>query len=131
MPGRNIAQLIVNTRSNADTEQLLLECAQRYENWFPEALIHFRQMDYQALTAVEVMLCGAPTEELRPLADSLRTFMYGMQDQLTWIHTDYDNIVPYVEVELDPEEASRLGVNIFSFNMGLSASGIFPLSRVL
>ena len=120
MPGRNIAQLIVNTRSNADTEQLLLECAQRYENWFPEALIHFRQMDYQALTAVEVMLCGAPTEELRPLADSLRTFMYGMQDQLTWIHTDYDNIVPCVEVELDPEEASRLGVNKSVLSLALA-----------
>ena len=122
MPGKNIAQLIVNTRSNADTEDLLLECAPRYEHWFPEALIHFRQMDYQAVSAVDVMLCGAPTEELRPLADSLRMFMYGMEDQLTWVHTDCDNLVPYVEVELDPDEAPRLGVNKSVLSLALAGT---------
>lgn len=122
MPAKNVAQLIVNTRSNADTEQLLLECAERYEHWFPSALIHFRQMDYQAVTAVEVMLTGAPTETLRPLADSLRAFMSGMQDQLTWVHSDSDNLVPYVEVELDPDEAARLGVNKSVLSLALAGT---------
>lgn len=122
MPGRNVAQLIVNTRSNADTEALLPEFTERYEHWFPEALVHFRQMDYQAVTAVEVMLSGAPVETLRPLADSLRTFMYGMQDDLTWVHSDSDNLVPYVEVELDPDEAPRLGVNKSVLSLSLAGT---------
>ena len=122
LPGKNIAQLIVNTRSNADTEAMLQECGWRYEHWFPEALLHFRQMDYQAVTAVEVLLSGAPRETLRPFADSIRTFMYGMEDQLMWVHTDSDNTVPYVEVELNPDEASRLGVNKSVLSLALAGT---------
>ena len=122
IPGRNIGQLIVNTTSNRDTEDLLKELGGRYEHWFPEALIHFRQMDYQAVTAVEVMFRGAPTEQLRPFADSLRNFMSRMDDQLTWVHADCDNQVASVEVSLKPEEASRLGINKSVLSLSLSGT---------
>lgn len=122
IPGRNVGQLIVNTTSNRDTEDLLRELGEKYEHRFPEALIHFRQMDYQAVTAVEVMLRGAPTETLRPYADSIRNFMYGMSDQLAWVHTDCGSLVPSVEVELDPEEASRLGIGKSVLSLALAGT---------
>ena len=131
MPGRNIAQLIVNTTSNRDTEALLHEYGERCEHWFPEALVHFRQMDYQAVTAVEVMLRGAPAEVLKPYADSIRRFMYGMPDQLAWVHSDIDALLPSVDVTLDPEESARLGVNksVLAFSLA-GALGGTPLATL-
>ena len=131
MPGRNIAQLIVNTTSNRDTEALLAEYGGRYEHAFPEALVHFRQMDYQAVTAVEVMLRGAPAEVLKPYADSIRLFMYGMPDQLAWVHSDCDALLPSVDVDLDPEEAARLGVNKSVLSLSLAgALGGTPIATL-
>lgn len=131
MPGRNIAQLIVGTTSNRDTEALLSEYGGSLEHRFPEALVHFRQMDYQAVTAVEVMLRGAPAEVLKPYADSIRQFMYGMPDHLAWVHSDCDALMPAVDVTLDPEEAARLGVNKSALSLSLAgALGGTPLATL-
>ena len=120
LPGRNVAQMIVNTTSNQTTVELLPELDNTYEHWFPDALIHFKQMDYQAAESIDVALKGAPTEELKPFADSIRAFMYTLPD-LKFVHSTCDAMVPAVMVEIDPDEASRYGVN--KAVMGLSLSG--------
>lgn len=131
MPGRNIAQLIVGTTSDRDTEVLLNDYGDRYEHWFPEALVHFRQMDYQAVTAVEVMLRGAPAEVLKPYADSIRNYMYGMPDLLAWVHSDCDAMMPSVEITLDPEASARLGVNKSVLSLSLAGLlGGMPVATV-
>lgn len=123
LPGRNVAQLIVNTRSNRATTEVLPIFEEMYEHWFPRALVHFRQMDYQGTGAIEITLKGASLDELKPLADSLRTFMYGMPDQLKWVHTDCDDFIADVDVTLDSDEAARLGIS--RPLMAMSLSGAF------
>ncbi|MBO8439751.1 MAG: efflux RND transporter permease subunit, partial [bacterium] len=112
IPSRNFAQLVVNTESTKATEALLKEYQERYADIFPEALLRFKQMDYQAVSCpVSVELRGGSHEEMRPFADSIRNFMYGMDDMLQWVHSDCDNFITSVKVNLDPEEAARTGVN--------------------
>ena len=111
LPGPNIAQLIVNTVSPEATVEVVKEYENKYEHIFPDAIVYFRQIDYQFGNSIEVTLKGGNTEELKPLADSLRWFMYGMSDKLKYIHSDYDESLAFVDVTLRPEEASRLGID--------------------
>ncbi len=124
LPGSNTAQLIVTTSSLRATEALLQECQQKYEHLFPGALLRFKQMDYQAVTApVAIELRGADPEVLKPFADSIRHFLSGMGDVLQWVHTDCDGYVSSIDISLDPDEASRLGIN--KSMVSLSLSGAF------
>ncbi|MBP9997739.1 MAG: efflux RND transporter permease subunit [Bacteroidales bacterium] len=123
LPGDNVAQLIVNTKSNLATTEVLPVMEEKYEHWFPRALVHFRQMDYQGTLAIEIMLKGDRLEDIQPYADSLRNFMYGMDDELKWVHSDCDDMNQSVRVTLKADEAARLGVN--KTVTSLTLAGIF------
>lgn len=123
LASEDCAQLIVNTTSAKDTETLLREYENTLEHHFPNAIIRFKQMDYQTATPVEVIFKGAAPEEMKPYADSLRRYMTeNMSDRLKWIHGDSDSYVSRVDVVLDPEEAAELGVNKSMTALTLSAA---------
>ena len=123
LPASNYAQFIVNTVSNKATEEVLKDFEGRYEHYFPRALIRFKQMDYQAVTSpVAVTVKGADHDELAAVADSIRKFMYTLDDMLKWVHSDSDDCIAAVDVNINPEEAARLGVNRTLLSLSLSGS---------
>ena len=76
--------MIVNTTDPKATDAVIEEYEKKYENYFPEAQIRFKQLDYQGVTApVMVTFRGAGHEVLRPYADSLKAFMMGQMCILT------------------------------------------------
>src|SRR5574344_1112227 len=120
LPGKNVAQLIVNTKSNEDTESFLRDYESKYDNIFPDAIIHFAQMSYQSTNApVEVVLSGEDYQKLVPVAEQIKSYLQG-DDDLKWVHSDVDNFVPAVSLEINSEEASRLGVNRSMMNLSLA-----------
>lgn len=123
LPGPNCAQLIVNTASVKATEEVLSEYEKIYEHYFPNALVRFKQMDYQAVTSpVSIEIVGADQESMKPFADRIRAYMMGMSDQLKWVHSDCDGFTSSVRVELDPEESARLGVNKTLLSLSLAGT---------
>lgn len=127
LPSPRTAQLIVKTGSFEETNALLDEYESRYEHILPDALIHFKQMDYQATNEpVSIQLDGEDREELARAAEDIKAYMYTMSDELKWIHSDTDNYLPEVEVELDPEEAARMGFNrtLLALSLGGSFGGV-------
>ena len=122
-PGANFAQFIVNTRTSKETEEVLWEYGTKYEHYFPEAQIRFKQMDYQGVTApVAVTFKGGTVEQMKPYADSLRRYMSGQTDLMKWVHSDFDEYISTVEVNLDPEESARLGINRALLSLSLSGT---------
>ncbi len=122
-PSADFAQFIVNTTSIKATEELLLDYGEKYQHYFPDATIRFKQMDYQAVSApVEVTVKGGDFHTLQPVADSIRHFLYSMDDKLQWIHSDCDGIASFVKIEPDPDEAARLGVNRSLLSMSLAGT---------
>ena len=113
IPGEYFAQMIVNTVDPKATDAVIEEYEKKYESYFPEAQVRFKQLDYQGVTApIMVTFKGADHELMRPYADSVRTFMMDkMSKSLKWVHSDYDKSVATVSVDLDSDEASRLGLN--------------------
>lgn len=121
-PGANFAQFIVNTRTSKETESVLREYGTKYEHYFPEAQIRFKQMDYQGVTApVAVTFKGGTVEQMKPYSDSLRAYMAAQTDLMKWVHSDFDEYISTVEVDMDTDEAARLGINRTLLSLSLSS----------
>ena len=89
---------------------MMNEYPRLYENYFPLAQIRFKQMDYQVVNApVEYYIFGDNYEQIEPLCDSIVAFMKQDSD-LCFVHTDYDETEEIVQVDMNVEEANRLGV---------------------
>lgn len=131
LPGPNVAQLIVNTKSNKDTRECLKEYESFYEHYFPNALIRFKQMDYQGVSIpVEVRLFGDDYEQIRAVSDSIKSYMSTLE-MIKWVHSDGDNLIPTINLELKGDEATRLGVNRALMNLSLtSALNGVPISSI-
>lgn len=133
MPAKNLAQLIVNTRSVKATEELLPILDKTYSNYFPEAHVRFRQLDYQAATnPVEIHVLGNDQEQMKSVAAKIKQKMLTMDRQLRWVHSSDDEFLPTINIALDPEESARLGISktTLSLNMATTLNGQ-PLTSIM
>ena len=122
LPTSSYAQFIVITESDNATKELMKEYSQKYENHFPMAQIRFKQMDYQVVNApVEYYIMGDSYDKLEPIKDSLIACMK-QNPELFFVHSDYDNTEEIVEVDLNIDEANRLGVTQAMLSVYLSSA---------
>ena len=123
-PSPDFAQFIVNTVSTKATEAVLRDYESKYQHYFTNAIVRFKQMDYQAVSApVEVKISGSDYAVIQSVADSIKHFMYcNLDDRLQWIHTSGEGTSSFVEVRLDPDESSRLGVNRTMLSLSLAGA---------
>lgn len=120
LPGKNYGQFIVNTASNKATIEILDEYANHYANLFPNAYVRFKQLDYnKTATQLEVRFQGDDITQLKIQADSLMQYLHTI-DALTWIHTNYTEPIPAIEIKMDPLHSSRMGVSAASTSMQLA-----------
>lgn len=123
LPGKTASQMIVNTKSSKDTEAILKEYEQKYEHIFPNALVRFKQMDYQAVDApIVVTLRGKDRDSLLTAAQEIKKYMCSMDTELKWVHSTADDYAPSVRIDMDGDEASRLGVNKTMLSFALAGA---------
>lgn len=128
---KNYAQFIVNTASIAATEKLLDDYTDKYANYFPNAFVKFKQLDYQqASIPVEVRFKGENIAHLKQAADQLMTRLQAL-DNVTWIHTNFEEVQPNITVQLKPTEVARLGLSkaMVASEIGVNFEGI-PVGSV-
>ena len=131
MPAKNYAQFIVNTHSNHETEELLNEFTPKYADYFPNAHVRFKQLDYQeAQNPVEVRIQGNNLADLKTVADSLALKMRTVPG-LTWVHSDYEEMLSGTRVDINNIEANRLGITktIVATNLAMRFDGL-PLTTL-
>ena len=121
-PSAQYAQLIVCTVSPEATKELIKETEKLYENYFTNALVRVKQMDYQAVTSqVGVTFKGDNRVALERLSDSLKVRMREIKG-LKWVHSDAGEYSPVVRVMPDADEAARLGVSRSLLSLSLAGS---------
>ena len=109
--GTNFAQFIVNTKDNESTAGVLDEYADRYAEYFPDAYVRFKQMDYNnAAYPVEIRLSGDSLADLKRAAAQVEECMR-QTDGLQLVRTNFEEAQPGVAIRLDENEANRLGIN--------------------
>ncbi|MGV8094406.1 MAG: efflux RND transporter permease subunit [Mangrovibacterium sp.] len=131
LPAKNYAQFIVNTHSNRETVDMLDEYTPKYSEHFPNAHIRFKQLDFQDATfPIEVRISGNDLTQLKTAADSLAAKIKKV-DNLTWVHTNYEEMLPGAKVNINPVEANRLGINktTVSTNLAMRFDGL-PLTTL-
>lgn len=108
--GKNFAQFIVNTKSIDATLDILDEYAPQYSNHWPGAYVRFKQMDFLPCPTYEYRFYGNDLDSIQKCADMLMAEMR-TYPELEWVHTDFDQPAPLVEVTLDPVASSQLGIS--------------------
>ncbi len=109
--GTNFAQFIVNTKDNESTAEVLDEYADRYAEYFPDAYVRFKQMDYNnAAYPVEIRISGDSLNELKQAALKVEQCMR-QTDGLELIRTNFEQPQPGVGITLNETESNRLGIN--------------------
>ena len=131
-PGSNFAQFIVNTKNAKTTVELLDDYTEKYCDYFPEAMVLFRQIEYTAADSpIEIRLSSNDKTAIRKyaqiIADTLKK-----TDNLLLVRTDIQDFVPGVYVEVDDDKMFRLGINKTSLSLNTAmqfGSGI-PITSV-
>lgn len=117
--GPNFAQFIVNTKSDKDTEAILHEYTSKYEAYFPEAIIRFKQLSYSnAKFPVEVKISGENMADLRSVADSVQAIMQ-RDEKLSIVSSSLNLPTVATLVKPDPAMMSRLGMTTGGLELNL------------
>ncbi len=110
MGGRNFAQLIVNTPDIETTFGMLNDYSPEWSNHWPDAYVRFKQMDFLYVPTHEYRFYGENLDSLNRAAEMLMAEMRRIPG-IEWVHTDYDQPHPIMEVNLDPVTSAQLGIN--------------------
>ena len=121
MAGKNYAQFIVNTKSDKATLDLLADYQTRLSEAFPDAYVKFKRLDYLEVSELEYRFYGDDLDSLHVAAERLMERMREMPE-LEWVHTDYLQPYPIINVELDPVTSAQLGVTRTTAALALSAT---------
>ena len=121
MAGKNYAQLIVNTQSDKATLDLLAQYQPQLGEAFPNAYVKFKRLDYLEVTELEYRFYGDNLDSLHVVAERLMERMRQMPE-VEWVHTDYFQPQPIINVELDPVASAQLGVTRTTAQLALSAT---------
>ena len=120
MPGKNYAQFIVNTKSNKATLELLAKYQPMLGESFPNAYVKFKRLDYLEVNELEYRFYGDNIDSLHVVAERLIERMREMPE-VEWVHTDYLQPYPIVNVQLDPVASAQLGVTRTGAQLTLGA----------
>ena len=119
--GNNYAQFIVNTKSDKATIDLLAKYQPELSEAFPNAYVKFKRLDYLEVNELEYRFYGDNLDSLHVVAERLMERMRKMPE-LEWVHTDYFQPYPIINVELDPVTSAQLGVTRTTAQLALSAT---------
>lgn len=120
LPGRNYAQLIVNTISEQATLDLLKENEARSAGQFPDAWVRWKQLDMQSARApIEIRLSGLERERLKSLAVQIEQELRSLPGVL-WVRHDFAEPLQGIEVAPDIEKSTRLGVSPAALQLSLA-----------
>ena len=117
----NYAQFIVNTKSDKATLELLAKYQPQLSEAFPKAYVQFKRLDYLEVNELEYRFYGEDLDSLHVVAERLMERMRKMPE-LEWVHTDYFQPYPIINVQLDPVISAQLGITRTTAQLALSAN---------
>ena len=119
--GNNYAQFIVNTKSDKATIDLLAAYQPQLSEAFPNAYVKFKRLDFLEVNELEYRFYGDNLDSLHVVAERLMERMR-LMPELEWVHTDYFQPYPIINVELDPVTSAQLGITRTTAQLSLSAT---------
>ena len=130
--GSNFAQFIVNTHSDAETQGMLNDYAEKYAYYFADAQVMFRQIEYSDRAyPIEVKVTGENLDSLHAAVDSIR-YRLAKNKEIAVLTTSFGTNYSSLEVIMNPEEANHFGLSksLLSLNFALRYGGGIPVTSL-
>lgn len=132
--GKEFAQMIVNTTGHDATVKLLNKFTSMYSDYFPEALVRFKQLSYiEAQYPVEIRFSGTDRDSLSVAASRVEAELR-KDSRLLHVRTDLNEPLYSTTVYLDRYESSRLGIANLPLEIDLASrygdTGILPVATL-
>ena len=130
--GPDYAQFIVNTKSNQATIDVLNRYTEKYESWFPDAIIKFKQLSYStARQQVELRFKGQDQALLQMVCDTALKIARKVPG-LRNVQSSLGNPLMSTFVKPDPTKSQRLGINsiILETTLGMRYSSGVPVATM-
>lgn len=130
--GPNYAQFIVNTKNNEATVEVLNEYTEKYEGYFPDAFVRFKQLSYSmADYPVEIRFSGADAETLQRVSDTVAEIARRVPG-LRNVRLSLENPLASVAVDPDKTRAERLGLSsaLIETTLAMRYSDGLPVATV-
>ncbi|MCK9159419.1 MAG: efflux RND transporter permease subunit, partial [Bacteroidaceae bacterium] len=130
--GSNFAQFIVNTTDKNATVELLDKYTPLYTNYFSEAKVRFKQLEYsEATSPIEIRYSGDNLKQLHQIADSAMRIMRKDPDLLL-VRSSFEGNTPGIDVMMNDVEANQIGINksLLSINLATRFGSGLPLTTV-
>lgn len=116
--GPNFAQFIVNTKSNDATIEVLNEYTAKYEYYFPDAIVRFKQLSYSnAEYPIEIRVSGDDREQIARVSDSIMERMISVPG-VREVRSSAGIAFVAAKVATDRTRSSRIGQT----NLGTEAT---------
>jgi multidrug efflux pump subunit AcrB len=116
------AQLFIKAKSAGDANELIEEYVRELPNFSPEATIRVKQLSFQASkTPIEVRIIGDNIADLKTVGEQVEEILHQTAGT-GWIHTNYQDDYQAVEVNINEERASELGLSNQMITQTLGAS---------
>lgn len=108
------------------------EYADKYADFFPNARVRFKQLDYSDATyPIEIRLRGDNLNSLHQAADTVIKYMNRNTD-LKLVRTNYEETLPGITIRPKQDECSRLGMNktLLQTNLAIHFNKGIPLTTM-
>ncbi|MDE6378602.1 MAG: efflux RND transporter permease subunit, partial [Duncaniella sp.] len=130
--GPDFAQFIVNTKSNDATIEVLNEYTDKYESYFPDAFVRFKQLSYSnAAYPIQIKISGSDIAQLTRVSDSIADVARRVPG-LRNVRTSTGNPLASAMIEPDNTRAGRLGLNstLIETSLAMRYSSGLPVATV-
>ena len=108
--GTNYAQFVVNTTDDKATVAILNDDAGKYNDYFPGAVIKFKQLSYnEATNPIEIRLSNEDESVLPRDAERILRILQE-QPELSLVRTDFKEPQATTTIRLKEDEATRIGI---------------------
>lgn len=111
--GKSFSQIIVRSKSNEATLDLIHDYTGFFEDRWPETYVRMYQLSYSMDSGLSVLFESENNDHLHQVADSVKQFMRSL-DGTIWVHDSYGEKQPVARIDLDPISAAQLGVTRLS-----------------
>lgn len=130
-PAKSYGQLVVLTKSNKATIEILDEYSVKYANRYPNANVKWKQLEFAVSPSpIEIRLAGDDLQTLKQTANQVMD-VARRENGVTWVRTDFKQPQQTVDLEIKKDQASRLGYSntLLGYSLMIGSKG-FPVATI-
>jgi multidrug efflux pump subunit AcrB/outer membrane protein TolC len=131
MPATNYGQLLVNTKSDKATREIVNDYMPKYSDNFINAYVKWKILAlYPSKSPIEIRISSDSVKDIRLVQEKVNKIL-AVTPGLAWVRNDWDQPQQSISVNLDRDKANRMGYykSLVATSVMIGLDGI-PLTTI-